>query len=119
MSKQAFQDNLSSAGSAIWEWRVAIVLFVLVSINSLCMITLAALAGCTWVELDPQARFMIYIAILGNWTGTIVALITKQAARIKKTGEILPDDGGTQFVTRTDTQTQSVKVSSTPPEAKP
>lgn len=117
MSAQQAKDNISSAASTLWEWRIAIIMFMLFSINSLCMITLASLAGADWVMLDKQAKFMIYIAIMGNWTGTILAFVSKQAARIKKTGEILPEDGGTQFITRATQQTQSetVKVSSTPP----
>ena len=86
MSAQQATDNISKAGNAIWEWRIAILLFLLFSVNSLCMIILAALAGADWAQIDAQAKFMIYVAVLGNWTGVILAFVSKQAARIKNTG---------------------------------
>ena len=117
MSAQQATDNISKAGNAIWEWRIAILLFLLFSVNSLCMIILAALAGADWAQIDAQAKFMIYVAVLGNWTGVILAFVSKQAARIKNTGEIIPDDG-TQFLTRTrtDIQSRTLKVSSNQPQ---
>lgn len=76
------------------EWRMAVVMFILFSISSLCSCILAAMAGSIWHLLDNQSKFTVIVAILGNWTSTIIAYISKSAQRIKQGDDLInpPDD---------------------------
>lgn len=105
MSLPQFTDT---AKIKLLEWRMAILWFVLFSVNSLCSCVVAAMAGSVWSSLGTQEKFTMVVAILGNWTGTIMALFSKAA---KKVDQEL--DGAT--VTRTDTVTQSTQVTQQPP----
>lgn len=101
------------AKSNLVEFRIAIFWFCLFSVNSICSAILIALSNATWSELDPQGKFLIVIGIVFNWTGTIMAFVSKQASRIKQTGELFPA-GDTQQFTRTDLQqTQITKTTDT------
>lgn len=81
------------------EFRMTIFWFILFSLNALGTSVLASLTGTDWATLDPQSKFMIVVAVLVNWTGTIMAFVSKQAGRIKQTGQIFPT-GDTQFFTK-------------------
>ena len=111
-------DMIESTRVKIWEFRMAIMWFFLFSVNALCSCMIAALTGAKWHELDAQSKFMIVVAITGNWTGTIMAFVSKQAQRIQKSGLPFPQIGDdTTFVTKTHTETDAVKVS--PPTTEP
>jgi hypothetical protein len=110
-------DMIKNAKAMMWEWRVAAFWFFLFSVNTLFTSITAALVGTDWATLDAQSKFMIFIAVAGNWTGTIMAFISKQAGRIQKTGLPFPAPDETSFITRTQTQTDSLKIS--PPPAAP
>lgn len=86
------QQATDATKSALIEFRMAILYGTLYSIGSLIGSILTALQGTTWVMLDSQAKFMIVMAITGSWITTILAFISKQSSRIKKTGEIFPTD---------------------------
>lgn len=91
--------------SGAWAYRVAIIWFCLFSINALCTAIVVALVGCTWIALDFQSKFIIIIAIVGNWTGTIMAFVSKSAKKIEETGnplDITQITGDTTFVKKTD-----------------
>jgi hypothetical protein len=77
------------------EWKMAIFWFCLFSLNALGSSIMAALTGAVWNELDSQSKFMIVIAVMVNWTGTIMAFISKQANRIHQTGNLLPAEDTT------------------------
>jgi hypothetical protein len=89
---------ITNTKTAAIEYRMAIFWFVLFSLNSLGTSILASLTGANWAELDGQSKFMIVMAVLVNWTGTIMAFISKQSARIKQTGEILPSNDTQQII---------------------
>lgn len=94
MSAEQIKDSVSSS---LVEYRMAIFYFCLFSVNALCSAMMIALANVTWATLDGQGKFMIAVALVWNWTNTIMAFASKQATRIKKTGEIFPlSDGDTQ-----------------------
>lgn len=92
-------EVISQAKASIWEWRVAIMYFILFSINSLSTVLLATLTGVNWTALPTQGKVMIVIAVIANWTGTIMAFVSQQAKRIKKTGDIF-SSGDTQVFTK-------------------
>lgn len=81
MSEETKQ-KISDLTTSILEWRMAIFWFVLFSVNSLCTAITAALAGTEWAHIDDQAKFMVYVAIVMNWTGTIMAYVSKNANKI-------------------------------------
>jgi hypothetical protein len=65
----------------ISEWKIAAFWFVLFSVNSLCTCITASMAGSVWANLGPQDKFTVVISIIGNWTGTIMAFVSKQSKR--------------------------------------
>lgn len=94
-------DSIKNAGTNIWEFRMAIFWFILFSTNALGTAVIASLTGTDWETLDPQDKFMICVAVFVNWTGTIMAFMSKQAGRIKQTGQIFPiGTGDTQIITK-------------------
>ncbi len=86
----------------IWEFRLAIFWFLLFSLNALGTCILASLTGTKWAELDTQNRWMIFIAVFVNWSGTIMAFISKTSARVKKTGQIWTNEDGDTIETTPD-----------------
>jgi len=104
MSAEQIKSTISTS---LIEYKMAIVYFVLFSINALCSALMIALANVTWSGLDSQGKFMIGVALIWNWTTTILAFMSKQATRIKQTGDLFPSGDTQQFVR---TETQSVKI---------
>lgn len=82
-------------------WRFAILWFVLFSLNALGTAIIAALTGADWFTLDPQSKFMICVAIFVNWSGTIMAFMSKAAKKIES-GQLPFDD--TSFIEKQPTQ---------------
>jgi len=76
-------DLFSKATLQVLGWRIAVAWFILFSFNSLLTATIAALTGTKWNTLDAQAHFLIVCAILANWTGTIMAFVSKAASKVK------------------------------------
>ncbi|MDE2101569.1 MAG: hypothetical protein KGL39_30265 [Patescibacteria group bacterium] len=93
-------ELVQKSKSTIWEWRLAIIWFCLFSLYSLITSMLASLTGAKWDTLDGQAKFLIILAILANWLGTIMAFVSNAAKRIKQTGDPFPA-GDTQFFPKT------------------
>lgn len=63
-------------------WRGVILHFALFSFHSLATATLAALIGVKWDVLTAQEKFLIFVAIMSNWTGVILVFIQKSMSRI-------------------------------------
>lgn len=68
--------------SAATEWRIAILWFILFSVNALCTSVMASLMGTNWAQLGEQQKFEICIAVAANWTGTIMAFLSKASGKI-------------------------------------
>lgn len=62
---------------------LAIIWGSLFSIGALGTSVLAALTGADWTRLNGQARFLIVVAIIVNWSGTMGAFISKAVARMR------------------------------------
>jgi len=106
---------VSNAKVNIWEFRMAIFWFLLFSVNSLTTAINGALMGTQWSTLDGQTKFMIVFSIASNWTGTIMAFTSKQANRIKTTGDLFPLGGSsdTQFLQQTTKISQTTEAPKT------
>lgn len=76
------KENAVKTIKQILAWRIAIIMFALFSLNSLCTAIIAALTGTVWNELDGQAKFLIILAIFVNWSGTIMAFLSKAAQKM-------------------------------------
>lgn len=102
--------------ATILEYRMAIFYGILFSIGSLIGSTLTALQGTTWVMLDTQAKVMIILSVSGSWITTMLAFISTQSKRIKKTGDIFPIDDSdvTQQTTGQVTQVTTVTPKTNP-----
>ncbi len=74
---------------------LAIVWAIFFSLNSLCTATIAALAGTKWVEVSAQTKFLIVLAIVGNYTNTMGSFISKAVSRIKDGKTIVNGSGDT------------------------
>lgn len=100
-------NAIKQASSSLWEWRIAIFWLCLFSFNALGTSLLAALTGANWSQMDMQTKVMIGISVFVNWSGTMMAFISKQAGRIKTTGEVFPiGQGDTQVFTKTNIETK-------------
>lgn len=63
-------------------WRMAIIYAMFFSVNALCAAVINALTGADWSKLTTQARFVIALAILGSWTNTMMAFMSKKAQKL-------------------------------------
>lgn len=106
-------ELMNKAKSSIWEFRVAIGWFIMFSINALCSAIMISLLNTTWSNLDGEAKFLIVVGVVWNWTNTIMAFTSKQAARIKQTGDIFPMSGDTGFVTKQTTNVSQETIQQT------
>ena len=89
-------DIVNKTKNNIWEFRMAIAYFALFSVGALCTAIMASLVNSDWSAMNGQSKFLLFVAILGSWVNTILAFVSKQATRIKQTGELFPDTSDTQ-----------------------
>jgi hypothetical protein len=92
---------------AVIEFKIAICYFILFSINTLCSAIIISLTGKDWSTLKTQDHFLIIIAIIMNWTGTIIAFISQAARRIKQTN----NNSDTQYWMNSSTTTNTTSSS--------
>jgi NADH:ubiquinone oxidoreductase subunit 6 (subunit J) len=83
---------MDKARLQVIAYRMAIMWFFLFSINSLCSCIVAASAGSVWTNLDAQAKVTVIIAVIGNWTGTIMAFLSDARKKIEQEIEDKPQD---------------------------
>ena len=62
-------------------YKVQILFHALFSINALATICAAAFTGVNWETLTDTQLFVIICSIIGNWTGTILALWNKDGSK--------------------------------------
>jgi len=69
--------------------------FMLFTASALASCILASLIGADLSSLDRQGKWMIALAVFGNWSTIMLAFFNKAAARITS-GQlpIAPDDAG-------------------------
>ena len=111
--------------NVVWAYRIAICWFFVFSLNALATAILAASIGTMWADLHYQDRFEIVLAIIVNYTGTMMAFMSKAAKKVEDGGSIVDlavsgsSNGGTQMITKTDIQSTTIqqKSPSTPPTA--
>jgi hypothetical protein len=95
------------------KWRIAIAWGVLFSINALCGSFMTVCSGVTperFLKLQP---WMIGAAVLGMWTNTIMAFLSKAQKAIPIDGDAPPlplPDSDTTFVTKTTVTQQQTKT---------
>ncbi len=101
--------------------RMAIAFAVLFSIQSLCTCIVASFVNTSWDEMSPFKHTMVIIAILGNWTTTLMAFLSKTMARLEA-GQPPIDTGVTgdaaviaKTTTTVQTQTETKPVAPTNP----
>lgn len=103
--------------SNAWGYRVAILWFVLFSINTLGTSITVALVGSDWAALDSQSKFMICTSILTNWTGSIIAFVSKAAKKVEDGANpldiVTAQTGDTTFTKKTDVAVTQTTVAST------
>lgn len=100
--------TINQAKITALEWKMAIAWFVLFSVNSLGSCMLAASAGSVWSSLGTQERLTVITAVVVNWTGTIMAWISKSAKKLSSGENPIVDDG-TIAITKQQTQTTEIK----------
>jgi len=93
---------MNSIINATRAWKLAILWFVLFSINALGTSIMASLVGTTWSQLDTLGKWMIVVAVIVNWTGTIMAFLSKAARKIDGLDTFTND---TTFISKTTIQT--------------
>lgn len=78
------------------RWLIA-TMFALFSVNSLGSCILAASSGCVWSLLDWQAKATVIVAIVVNWTNTMMSALVRFE---KKIAAGQPPLGDTTFLTK-------------------
>lgn len=87
-------DKFKQISVAALEYRMAVLWFILFTINSLGTCYLAVTSACVWHLLDTQSKIGVGVAIIVNWTGTMMAYISNASKRVKQGGDLInpPDD---------------------------
>jgi hypothetical protein len=80
-------------------WWSILLYFLLFSFNALATSTIAALIGAKWNLLTSQEKFMIWVAIIANWTGLVLVFVQKGMSRIAS-GRPPIETGDTQHLTQ-------------------
>jgi len=81
---------LTQARRAALEWKMALLWFILFSVNSLGTCILSASAGSVWSNLGTQEKVTVVIAVFTNWAGSIMAFFSKSAKKVQS--ELESDD---------------------------
>lgn len=92
-------DILANAKQNIALYRMAIAYGVLFSINSLTTAIVLSFMNTTWDQLDHTSKFLLVVGILQNWTGTLLAFLSKAARRLES-GETPIPQVDTTLVTK-------------------
>lgn len=69
--------------TASLAYRVAVLVFGLYTVSTLCFAIIGALTGREWEQLDGEDKLLIVLAIIGNWTNTLMAFISKRAQKLE------------------------------------
>ena len=64
----------------ILKWKLAILYFLLFSLNALATSVAAALAEVEWSQITPTHRVVIVAVMVVNWTGTVMAFMNRTVA---------------------------------------
>lgn len=63
-------------------WAAVFLHFALFSFNALATCCLAALVGVKWEVLTVQEKFLIFVAVIANWTGLIIVYVQRSVSRL-------------------------------------
>jgi len=81
--------------------RMAWIYGVLFSLNALTTCLIASLSNAKWASLDSQSKFLMVVVIFGNWSGVIMAFLSKTVARMEAGKDPIPSPGnGTDQFTK-------------------
>lgn len=86
------KDLIQKAGT----YKMAIVIGMLFSINSLSTAIVASFMNADWANLDGTSKFLLVVVVIQNWTGTMIAFANKTLARIEQ-GKLPLETGDTQL----------------------
>ena len=98
MNNQLFQKAML--------YKMVFLMLVLFSINALASAIMLSFLNVDWSQLSPTSKFLIWVAVLQNWTGTLLAFFNKSISRVEQ-GRFPIDTGDTnpQAFVRTTTET--------------
>jgi len=87
-------------------YKMVFLMLVLFSINALASAIMLSFLNVDWSQLSPTSKFLIWVAVLQNWTGTLLAFFNKSISRVEQ-GRFPIDTGDTnpQAFVRTTTET--------------
>lgn len=86
--------------------RLAILWAFLFSLNALSTCIMVGLGNAVWDQMRLQAKFVLCLGVFANWSGTMMAYISKAVANIEH-GKILPTNGENSLLTKTDITTRT------------
>jgi hypothetical protein len=92
---------LDATKEGILAYRIAILYGVLFSVNALAGAIIASFINVEWSSLSGTSKFLLVVAVLQIWTGTMLAFCSKTVANVQK-GRlpfVAPADGDTQQFT--------------------
>lgn len=93
------KEFLTSARKTLVYYWLAYVYVFLFSLNSLSTAMIASLINTQWGSLNSTDKFLIVLAVVSNWTGTMLALVNKTLHRLQE-GKSLIESGNTEIITK-------------------
>ena len=93
--------------------KLAILYFVLFSVNALAMCFIAAFTGVDWDDLSTTQKAVVISAMVANWTGTILAFLSKVMGRLGAGKPLIDPNDVTVTETKTVTGPNASSSSST------
>jgi len=70
--------------------RIIVGYVILFSLNSLAAVMVAALMNTQWSSLTGTERFLLFMVIIQNWTGTMLAFVNRTMSQHDETKNIFP-----------------------------
>ena len=83
--------------------RLAVIWGVFFSLNALGTCIVASLTNVKWSDIDQQAKLLLVTVVFINWSGTMMAFLSKTVARLEAGKQ--PPTNGTDFFTKPEPST--------------
>ena len=97
---QAIKEN-------IIKYRLAIFYGVLFSFNALASAITASFLNVEWDSLSGTSKFLLIIVVAQNWTGTMLAFMSKTIARLDQGLDPVPPPSDMQPEPKPETPKQT------------
>ena len=77
------EQGYTAVMNTVWSYRIAIAYGFLFSVGALCTSFVSAFTGIDWSDLTGTQRSVVIAAMIANWTGVILAYLSKTMSRLE------------------------------------